>query len=253
MWDRLRQIVRSTPGDSQHRRRRREETERETVGVSRGRTVGETRGGTTGRAIIEAMRQNGEQAMRVGHVGQQGAAPSNSHTQSIFSSSRSWDVFRSGHPRYEDTTPPRDYDPPTSRYPRYFPSPPYGTPREVHPPFLEDGRRSTSPRSGSVASVHCNQRNTAAARHADTDSRRQTAARRISGSESRSSFGSIDDTNPRFCTSREALISPRIPHEGRSHSFRAPTRRQNHRYSYGSPKRPRTSSSRDSESVYSSY
>lgn len=255
MWDRLRQIARRTSGDSRRRSRRREETERDIVGDSR-----ETRGGTTGRARGEALRANREQASRVGHIGQheyryRGPAPSNSHTQSISSSNSNWSTPRSRHPLFQNHPTPPYYGPSTPPYspppPSYTPPPNYGTPDETSSLF-EHGRRSTSSRSGSDSLVPRNQRNTAMVRHEDTDSRRQTTAGRSSRSYP-PSYRSVDVTSFRSHTSREALLSPRTSHEGRSRSFRAPTRGQNHRYSYGSPERPHTSSSRDSESVYSSY
>ncbi|THV44153.1 hypothetical protein BGAL_0716g00030 [Botrytis galanthina] len=190
MWDRLRQIVRRTSGDSRRRSRRREETEREIVGDSRGRNVGETRetretrGGTTGRAIGEALRANREQASRVGHIGQheyryRGPAPSNSHTQSISSSNSNWSTPRSRHPLFQNHPTSPYYGPPTPPYspppPPYSPPPNYGTPCETSSLF-EHGRRSTSSRSGSDSLVSRNQHNTAMVRHEDTDSRRQTAA-----------------------------------------------------------------------------
>ncbi|KAF7882167.1 hypothetical protein EAF00_011683 [Botryotinia globosa] len=259
MWHRLRHIVRSTPEDSRHRRRSRGEGRGDDRESNSGETVGATRGRTTGGARGEAMRQNRNQASRVGHVGQneyqyRGPAPSNSHTQSISSSGSGWNAFRSRHPLNQNPPAPRYYGPPTPSYspppPSYSPPPIYGTPHEASS-LLENGRISTSSRSGSDSLVSRNQRSTVMARHADTGSRRQTTAGRFPGSYP-PSYRSVDDTTPRFYTSREALLSPRTSHEGRSHSFRAPTRTQNHRYSYGSRERPRTSSSRDSESIYSS-
>ncbi|TGO49195.1 hypothetical protein BOTNAR_0440g00080 [Botryotinia narcissicola] len=257
MWDRLRQMVRSTQGDSRHRRRRRGEGMGDDRESNSGETVGATRDKTTGRARGEAMRQNRDQASRVGHVGQneyqyRGPAPSNSHIQSISSFGSGWNAFRSRHPLNQNPPATRYYGPPTPSYspppPSYSPPPIYGTPHEASSLF-ENGRRSTSSRSGSDSLVSRNQRNTAMARHADTGSRRQPTAGRFTGSYP-PSYRSVKDTTPRFYASREALLSPRTSHEGRSHSFRAPTRRQTHRYSYEPPERPRTSSSRDSESFY---
>ncbi|TGO24615.1 hypothetical protein BPAE_0098g00040 [Botrytis paeoniae] len=136
MLDRLRRMVRSTPGDSRHRGRRREEDRGDNIESNRGGTIGATRGGTMGRTRGGTMGQNREQASCVGHIGRneyqyRGPAPSDSHTQSIFSPGRSWNVFRSRHPRHPDPTPPHDYGSPTSRdssLPRYFCPPPYGAP-----------------------------------------------------------------------------------------------------------------------------
>ncbi|TGO08765.1 hypothetical protein BTUL_0193g00170 [Botrytis tulipae] len=256
----LRQMVRSTPGDSPHRRRRRGEGRGDDRESNSGETVGATWGGTMGGARGEAMRHNRDQANRVGHIGHhehgsRGPAPLNSHTRPVSSSDSGRNTLRPRHPLRLNPPAPRYYGPPIPSYspppPPYSPPPIYGTSHEASS-LLEHGRRSTPSRSGSDSLLFCNQHNTAIASHADADSRRQIAARRLSESYP-PSYRSVDGTNSPFYTSREALLSPRTSHEGRSYSFRAPARRQTHRYSYGSPERPRTSSPRDSESVYSSY
>ncbi|KAF7945623.1 uncharacterized protein EAE97_004661 [Botrytis byssoidea] len=184
MWHRLRQIVRSTPEDSWHRRRRRGEGRGYDRESNRRETVGATMGGTTGRARGEVMRLNRDQASRVGHIGQhehqsRGPAPLNSHIQSISSFGSGWNAFRSRHPLNQNPPAPRYYGHPTPSYspppPSYSPPPIYGTPHEASSLF-ENGRRSTSSRSGSDSLFFRNQRNTAMARHADTDSRRQSTA-----------------------------------------------------------------------------